>query len=307
MLQIILLLLKIIGIIIALLLGIIFFLLFVILVVPIRYKGIITYQEVADGEVTISWLLRILTIKIDINKNKFSYRLHFFGKKWLDSEKNIKKPLEQAGEIAKDTVQSSIDEIEDEIDDSTKDTDKVYQENTPICEETQNVQEEDDKKETKKNFFGNIKKKYKSIKNKILAFWVKVKGIPKKIKKGILNILSKKEAIQKVLLNEDNRKTFLLLWKQLLYLLKHLKPKKFTLFVAFGFDNPAQTGQVLAFLSSLMPFYEDHIALAPNFQEKQLEGNLYAQGSIRLLVILIIAIRIMTDKNIHKLRKQFLK
>lgn len=312
MLQIILCILKIIGIIVACLLGLILLLLFVVFIVPIRYEGQATYKEVINGKITIHWLLHLLTIKVNIENNKISYYLRFFGKKWVDSTKKAEKPLKNQEEVKENILEETRDD-EKEVSDDFQNEDFDLEEENHIEENDGNNNYVDIeeaislKKQSKKHFFANIKEKYNAIREKITIFCKKVKAIPKRIKEIVKVILNRKKRIVSIIKDEDNKKTFALLWNQLIRILKHMKPKIFRLRLHFGFDNPASTGQVLGVIATFMPVYEDNILVNPDFEKEVFEGELVVKGRIQLFVLLLAFIKVMRDKNFHKLKKQIFK
>ena len=65
----------------------------------------------------------------------------------------------------------------------------------------------------------------------------------------------------------------------------------------YGTGDPATTGEHLGLMSVAYPLYYDKIDVTPDFSKKILEGNLYAKGRIRLGKILVVAVRVMFNKN----------
>ena len=84
------------------------------------------------------------------------------------------------------------------------------------------------------------------------------------------------------------------------YLIKHARPRKAKGFVRFGFEDPYKTGQVLAVLSVLYPFYGERIAIYPEFEQAMLQGDISIKGYIRLLHFVKIIWTFLFDKNVRK-------
>jgi hypothetical protein len=59
---------------------------------------------------------------------------------------------------------------------------------------------------------------------------------------------------------------------------KHVLPKKIKGFVAFGFDDPALTGQTLALLSAILPLIPEELSIEPDFTKKKLLADVSAKG-----------------------------
>lgn len=93
--EIIFVILKVIGILLAILL----LLCITLFVVPVRYRVNITVQEEAEGKAAIHWLLHLLDVRIYYKEKKVSYRLRIFGIPLpLGKEKNGRKKGIKAGE-----------------------------------------------------------------------------------------------------------------------------------------------------------------------------------------------------------------
>lgn len=67
---------------------------------------------------------------------------------------------------------------------------------------------------------------------------------------------------------------------EILKFAKMLRPRRLRGYVIFGFEDPYHTGQVLAFLAILYPFYGDRVTITPDFEQKILEGDLEAKGHV---------------------------
>lgn len=67
---------------------------------------------------------------------------------------------------------------------------------------------------------------------------------------------------------------------EILKFAKMLRPRRLRGYVKFGFEDPYHTGQVLAFLAILYPFYGYRVTITPDFEQKILEGDLEAKGHV---------------------------
>lgn len=88
-------------------------------------------------------------------------------------------------------------------------------------------------------------------------------------------------------------------------LLKHIAPTKLKSTINFGTGDPCSTGQALGVISILYSFYGDKVKIIPDFEKKVLEGEHKAKGRIRLLTILIIAIKLLVNKKFQLLKENF--
>lgn len=95
MLHIILLILKIIGIALAVLVGLILLIVLLLLFVPFRYKGSAGYPD-TRASATLTWLLHLLRVSIDYNESNMIMVVRFFGFKLLSTDpEDIKKKEEK--------------------------------------------------------------------------------------------------------------------------------------------------------------------------------------------------------------------
>lgn len=93
-------------------------------------------------------------------------------------------------------------------------------------------------------------------------------------------------------------------WAQVLYLLKKIKPVKIEGNVVFGTGDPATTGQAIGAIAVLYGFLPEKLHITPDFEEKKYEGNLHVKGRIRLIHVLVIALKLILDKNVRYVVKK---
>lgn len=93
MVHIILLILKIIGIVIAVVLGLLLLCICAVLFVPVRYRARASYDESFEGEGRVSWLLHLVSIRAAYKSGEDGpyIVLKIFGRRFFDSRENEKK------------------------------------------------------------------------------------------------------------------------------------------------------------------------------------------------------------------------
>lgn len=102
------------------------------------------------------------------------------------------------------------------------------------------------------------------------------------------------------LLNAKETRTYLRKVKfYALKLLHHIRPRKASGYLRYGFEDPSVTGILTGVLYCLQPANMQGILLNPNFdcQAFEFEGDVKIDGHIRLCHIVWIAIRLFFDKN----------
>ena len=147
------------------------------------------------------------------------------------------------------------------------------------------------------------------------AFKNKLLGIPKlaerakkalkRARRKLTELGKKKERLIAFLRDEENQRTFKLLKRQIFALLKHVLPRRVKGKLRFGFDDPYTTGQVLMYLAPFYGLYARKLELIPVFEEPVLDGELYLKGKVRIGTVLVLAARMMLDRNFRSLLKKW--
>ena len=338
LLHILLFLLKLIGIILLVILGLIVLILAIVLFTPIRYRiGASKYQTIqAEGKVT--WLFRLIEMmfKLDTGAEEgkrlhLSFRIAWF--KLYDNQKpkeqriKQKKTRKTKSEQGTAKVRTSQSGQAEQTVQPVKSEQAEIKTRTSVTEQaeakTQPVKIKDETKPLiegpQESVFEKMMRLVKGFVGKILSL---IRGIfsiifsilriPSKIMDGLeklenlfARIREKKEAFLKFYYEEQNHRWFTAFWQRLKKLLLKILPKADRLYLHFGFDDPATTGQVLGGLSILYPVCGEKMALCPEFGEEILEGEAKFHGAIRPVVLVIFAVKSFLNKQFFSIVKQF--
>lgn len=109
--------------------------------------------------------------------------------------------------------------------------------------------------------------------------------------------------------DDKNRMAVAHIWKELRYLLRHLKPNYIRADMSFSTGDPASTGEVIGVISLIPMVYQYPVKIAPDFlsDEPYVRGRFALKGRIALLHLVCCAGRLFADRNvkrlIYKLRK----
>ena len=117
----------------------------------------------------------------------------------------------------------------------------------------------------------------------------------------IKRICEKASSLRETVEDEENQKAVRLLLSRVKYLLHHLRFRKFEGRLAFGFEDPATVGRMLAVLSLFYPLYGECFTITPVFEHTLFEGEITLKGHVRLIHILIAGIQLMMNKKIRGL------
>ena len=287
--QIVLLILKIIGILLLILLGLAVVLLLTVLFVPVRYK-LSGYHLPDRGTALhgrISWLMSVL--RADFGYEEEGYlRIRVFGILWKGP--GSKKEPPSGAEKAADRPKAAPEPVSEP---------KPTPEPVPVPKPSQGAA-----------YSAEGQEQPASGQNALRRRWEQLRRLPEKFrqwKRSIRNFLQsfreKKERLNRLLdflRLPEVKETLRLCLRQIKGLLKHIGPRKIYLKGRFGFDDPALTGQVTGILSMLPVVYREGISLTPDFTEACLEGEFSVQGRVRAASLLALALKIWFDENFRK-------
>lgn len=285
-------------------------LLLTVLFAPIRYRvtaGLA--DEKAAGMAKAHWLLHIITASC-VWEQELQYKISIFGitvygsKRKALKEKKRKEKRKQKTKNIKNIKNEK--NIQNEATQSVKvqTADKEQKQSSARCVNKEPEQiaarRVDRQAKRKKRWRSPLKAliaKLKALLEKLKAFWNRVTGLFQKAEKLKETIAAYRAFFER----EDFKRAFALCKKELLTLWKRVRPKKLRAELHFGFDDPALTGQILAYLSMLYPLLGKDVRLRPDFENRVCEGKLLIKGKIRLFVLLRALWILYFDKDIKRL------
>lgn len=313
--------LKILGIVLLAVIGILLLALCLILFVPVRYRLDARKEEMPAACGAVTWLFGFVSLRAEYEKAlyihlrialKTLFRETLFGSaEEADEGADEDNADMEAPAIGESPRESAVDEkVADELR-SAEAAERIPDRGKPVIKKEAAAESEPGKRNGAPE-----KKEPESGKG------AKAAGIredrtddreEKTPKTGLFEKLRKKwksagetaESVQVFLEDEENLKTFALLFRQIKKLLLHLLPRKVTGRIRFGFEDPYRTGQILTAVSPFYALYAKSLSLEPCFEEKILAGELHIRGRVRAATVLWIGIRVFLNKNFRKLLKRF--
>lgn len=309
---ILLLILKIIGILLALIL----FLLFAAITVPVRYHAHVRLQEEITGLAVFHWCWHLIDLRVQYGK-QIVFRLRILGipvqlgkerkpKKRKIISKHKQENLSPALELPEGQGKL-IEDISIQVGD-LDDTDKSMEEMETSAQSTdqgvksQNSEKKrriakkraDKKRAKKKRSFRDL---LQGIQNLISTFRQRITDLYHKqttIKEQLHNI-------KNIISEETNKSALLHVFQEFKIIFGHCMPRHAYGELSFGMKDPAKTGQILGLLS-LFPFWTRYrINLNPDFQSDvfYIKGELDIKGHIRCWHFLLSLFRLIKDENIR--------
>ena len=323
MLHVGLLILKIIGFMLLGILCLVLGLLLIVLLVPVRYRMEGSWHDSLRGMARITWLLHILSATVSYGEDGellmvfrlFGFRL--FRDK-ADGEAVLAEGLSDAGDAEEMMVHTA--EVQGAREEGRSRGERKVQEDPILEREAESLETESfdadsapetdflkrpmpaDEADTKEGriprFLGRLRQRLNRVLEKIKFLFHTLCDKLKHIKENY-------EAVLTFVKDEENQKTMKLILRQVKALLRHILPRKASGYVAFGFDDPYTTGQVLAAASLFYAWYGQNIELIPMFEEPVLEGELKLKGRIRMGTLLWCGLRVFLNKNFRVLLKRW--
>ena len=289
MLHILLTVLSVTGIILLVLLGITVFLILALLFVPVCYRGHLVKQgERIQACAKVSWLFRLVYVRIRYENGKPSVKIYLFGipvlkvKQYLNRKKE-KKQAASAGKISRKGP--SVPPGGQPFQKGKQDFPKI------LLEPEQEV----------------LKKE-----SPVSAFFRKIREIPRKIRRTAEKIwftIRRNCAKIREWYGFFTSLTFKRAWKTVkrrgAVILRHILPKKVRGYVRFGFSDPAATGQAIGAVGMFLPLIPEGLRVIPDFQEPCLEADVNLKGRIVLFVLLRHGLAIYRDKYVQRVIKKF--
>lgn len=289
MLHIILLILKIIGWILLAILGLAVLLICVALFVPFRYR----VKAVCEGDLDslhanarFLWIFHLISGNVSYENKKLDWELRIAWKRigQVQDEDEEKAPFENKEKVEEEQRTEKEEE---------RDEEKTLAREIPKTLHNGKSDDKIGKREEKKSSF------YQKIKYTICRIYDKIKQTIHKICSAIKSLLEKKDKLAEFIADEAHRSALGTVLTELRRLLGFLKPRKLKLWAHFGFEDPANTGYVLAAASMLSPFLGKHTNIQPDFEQEILEGNLFASGKIRGIYFVISLWNLIWNKNVR--------
>lgn len=339
MLHILFVILKILGIILAVILGILLLLVCIVLFVPICYKGEAesagTLEDI-QAHVQAVWLFGLVKAAVDFRNKSPDFYIRIA---WIkiggrtesiseeeESEHEGNKEYEKCGEEHREALEKEEKErkasgsekhreIKEEhskdyegsaecaeIPKEESEVQKEIGEDVPkICEERTKRNKRPAKERRRKiSLVEKLKEQFQKYVQKIRQAIEKFKCTIQELCGKIEKTSEKKDRLTAFITDKTHTAALGKGKKELMKFLGHLSPKAFQADIHYGFEDPSLTGKVLAGFGVLYPFLGDHARITPDFQEKVLEGSLRVKGRIYVMHVAALAVKLLFDSKVRR-------
>lgn len=279
------------GIFVGAVFGIAVLLILLILFVPVRYEvNLEKDTEILYG-FRVSFLYPLLNLKKKIQGNEIvlsvlGIPIRRFQEDKKESDRAEQNQKEESGKLKTENRKTESPKTEETKKENLKMKTSEAENSKTDNRKTGNLNRNKKKKDKSQIESGKIENN-KTKKKKTLFSFEKVSGIMKKINE------------------EENKKLFCFLWKEIRCLFVYLFPKKIKGNVFFGLEAPADTGILLGGISMVPLAYKKGLHIVPDFERKRLDGNLVLAGRMRVIYFLRLLIRLYQNDKIKKMWKKY--
>lgn len=332
MLHILCLVIKWIGILLAVLVALAVSALVLLLFCPVRYRaGIQKTVKEWEAQGRVSWLFGLLRVSVRGGSRGTSVEIRICGlklsslKKLFSRKKKKQKSLPAAADRADTAISEMQESVPADAGQAGTESGQAAKEqdgsgtDAPVAEKGQTLGErvgngadvpliekaqaegEDQTEEPVRQRQNLLKKLW----DKIIE---KCRGIKRAILRSIAairNIQDKVAAWRAFFADAHTKAALGTAWQQILGLLRHAGPQRWDGSVDLGLGDPAATGQVLAVLGATYPIYGGQIQVNPVWDKKVLEGNAHVKGRIYGIKVLCVAGRIYFNRDVKYVIKRF--
>ena len=333
-LNVILLILKILGITLLVILGVALFAVMLILFVPVRYKGT-AIKGSEDGSqiyaaIKASWFVHILSACYEYRDNGTKFAVKILGIRLKSSEErkkdkerrerkkelrdNKKRKRDEAcsmlefddetGAIREHHIDRSgkthifVEEHEDSSD--IKEVTKAEPEFLKSSDEEDVCSSDNDKEDTG-SFYNRLFILYEKLSDKEKTIINRISGTIENMVNKLTGLSQNIRYYNDALVNDRrNREVLKLLLKKSKELLKALLPRRVKGHMDFGSDDPAVTGRFLATASVFYPLYGRNLTIEPYFDEQVFDFDLMLRGRIYIFTLVKIFLQLYLNRKVRR-------
>lgn len=129
-----------------------------------------------------------------------------------------------------------------------------------------------------------------------------VKEVGDDLKEETEGTLKKLDAkgVQRLFLNRTFAGVLKAIYRCLKYIFKRLMPNEFSFECIIGRRNPADTGELMAKLSLLYPFYAPYGNIQGDYEEECLQGGFLAHGHFRIISIVNALVILLLNREVRR-------
>ncbi len=325
--------LKILGILIAVIIGIVLLAAALILFVPVRYRISGTIEEEKYLKAELHWLLHVLAFGVVYAGGEVESSLKIFGftKKKKDKAPDFYEAPEMAltvpGQGEEDQADGNTETSEcheakraDGMAEASECHEAKRADGMAEASECHEAKRADGMHATESSADGSVqphtgetsddkRPAQANHPNRRRPRGHAIAGIIDKIKTArqkflqlidrVIHARQKGKELWHTIVTDSNRIAVSYIGKELVYLLRHLRFRRWKTDIVFSLGDPALTGQVLGGLATLPFLYQKDVQICPDFASdiSYLRGNFSTRGHLHLIHVLCSFLRLICKKE----------
>lgn len=299
---------KILGILLLSLLCIFLLLLFLLLFVPVGYMACGESDKTWKIQAKLHWLFSAVSFHVHYNGESVETFFRLFGVRLKKKEeKKAKNRKNDKGKQERE-VKASVPESEQ---DSTEDILSDVESLDALSEKEQIQYVPAMQREAGSGRMKNTSdfSAYAEPESKKERFSKKMSDRCQSVKGKTQSAVQKTGDFKKKLSDKANQKAFSYIWKELVYLLKHMRFRRQKTAIEFSAGDPAKTGLILGVLSMFPVLYRENSNVSPDFMSDAayVRGRFWFCGHVRLVHLAVSTIRLFIKKEFRYFMKNFIK
>lgn len=284
----------------------------VLLIAPIRYEAYVSRYSEVDYDIKFRYLIGIQALFLQENDVK-NHVIKVFGKVVYKN-----KIVEEEG--AKDKTEETLHQqevpiehpVENELKEKDREVEPLKQEEPTIQEppkEEIREQKADAKEEAIKEIapptdHGQDLEVVKEV-NPQLKEEAK-EGIKEATEEAVEETVETVKKmpfswLKKLILDKTTYNSIEQIVRYTWYILKYISPYEWDFEVVIGKEDPAETGELIAKLSTFYALYGNHGIIRGNYQRACLEGGFLVKGKFKIGGILMYVLRCILSKSVRKM------
>ncbi len=147
----------------------------------------------------------------------------------------------------------------------------------------------------------NIIQKIKDFFTKFVNFFKKLKFTFNKVCDTMVRIKKNIKYYLEILQRDSTKQALTVCWGQFGRIIRKIAPRKFSVNLHLGFEDPAMMGQVLAVWGMLYPVHMGAVDIQPEFDRTVLEGDFSFRGRVSVFVFVHAGCILFFNKDLKRL------
>ena len=113
--------------------------------------------------------------------------------------------------------------------------------------------------------------------------------------------------LRSLLFSPEMKEALAFVWHKVKRLIRAVFPRKISGHVQGGFEDPSQTGKLLAVWAAFLPLHKNRLEVKPDFETVSGygEGKILLSGHLFICRVLFLALRIILDRNVRRVWKEY--